>query len=87
VEREFMSTIPNSAMPHTFAEPEAEQSNGSSFLFDNARRLAETARENPKTALAVGAGVVAATAAATMALSRGRGESETGAGKGRKRKS
>lgn len=68
-----MSTIPNSAIPHAFAEPEAEQRNGSSFLFDNARRLAETARENPKTALAVGAGVVAATAAATVALTRGRG--------------
>jgi len=81
-----MSTIPNSAMPHTFAEPETGQSNGSSFLFDNARRLAETARENPKTALAVGAGVVAATAAATVALSRGRGGSSRGESKGRKGK-
>ena len=51
--------------------PRAEERNGSSFLFDNARRLAEAARDNPKTALAVGAGVVAATAAATVALTRG----------------
>lgn len=80
-----MSTIPNKAIPHAFAESETEERNGSSFLFDNARRLAETARENPKTALAVGAGVVAATAAATVALTRGRGES--GGAKGRKRKS
>jgi hypothetical protein len=79
-----MSTIPNKAIPHAFAESEAEDRNGSSFLFDNARRLAETARENPKTALAVGAGVVAATAAATVALTRGRGE--TAGSKGRKSK-
>lgn len=81
-----MSTIPSSAMPKTFAEPEAEERNGSSFLFDNARRLADAARENPKTALAVGAGVVAATAAATVALSRSNG-SAPAAAKGRKRKS
>ena len=43
-----MSTIPNKAIPHAFAEPEGEDRNGSSFLFDNARRLAETARENPE---------------------------------------
>lgn len=80
-----MSSIPTTAMPKTFAEPEAEERNGSSFLFDNARRLADAARENPKTALAVGAGVVAATAAATVALSRGGGASAPA--KGRKRKS
>ena len=71
-----MSTIPNSAMPHAVADPETEQRNGSSFLFDNAQRLADAARANPKTAAAIGAGVVAATAVATVALSRG------GAGKG-----
>jgi len=80
-----MSTIPNTAMPKTFAEPEGERRNGSSFLFDNARRLADAARENPKTALAVGAGVVAATAAATVALSRG-GTAASGPAKDRKRK-
>jgi hypothetical protein len=81
-----MSTIPNSAMPRTFEQPGAEQRNGSSFLFDNARRLAETARENPKTALALGAGVVAATAAATVALTRGREGASSGQSKGRKSK-
>ncbi len=79
-----MSTIPNKAVPHGFAEPESEARNGSSFLFDNARRLAETARANPKTALAVGAGVVAATAA-TVALTRGAREATVS--KGRKRRS
>jgi hypothetical protein len=82
-----MSTIPNSAMPHTYAEPEAGKRNDSSFLFDNARRLAEAARDNPKTALAVGAGLVAATAAATVALSRGHSSETDGAAKSRKRKS
>ncbi len=79
-----MSTIPNKAVPHGFADSEGVERNGSSFLFDNARRLATTARANPKTALAVGAGVVAATAAATVALSRGRGG--TTGSKARKRK-
>ncbi len=81
-----MSTIPNKAIPHAFAEPEGEERNGSSFLFDNARRLAEAARDNPKTVLAVGAGMVAATAAATVALARGRGAGSSGAAKARKRK-
>jgi hypothetical protein len=79
-----MSTIPNKAIPHAFAEPQGEDRNGSSFLFDNARRLAETARDNPRTALAVGAGVVAATAAATVALTRGRSGS---AGSAKRRRS
>lgn len=81
-----MSTIPNNAIPHAYTEPEAEESNGSSFLFDNAQRLADAARENPKTALAVGAGVVAATAAATVALTRSRGTSSGGGSKGGKGK-
>ena len=82
-----MSTIPNSAMPHAVAEPEAEQSNGSSFLFDSAQRIAEAARANPKTAAAIGAGVVAATAAATVALSRGGGSEGTSRGRSSKSKS
>lgn len=73
-----MSTIPNSAMPHAMAEPEAEQRNGSSFLFDSAQRIADAARANPKTAAAIGAGVVAATAAATVALSRSGGSESSG---------
>ena len=73
-----MSTIPNSAMPHAMAEPQAEQRNGSSFLFDSAQRIADAARANPKTAAAIGAGVVAATAAATVALSRSGGSESSG---------
>ncbi|MGE0180508.1 MAG: hypothetical protein AB7O91_11900 [Sphingomonas sp.] len=69
-----MSTIPKAALPQgaepQVAEPGAQASNGSSFLFDNAQRIADAARANPKTAAAVGAGVVAATAAATVALAR-----------------
>jgi len=83
-----MSTIPSKAIPHAFAEPEgeAEARNGSSFLFDNARRLAEAARDNPKTTLAVGAGVVAATAVATVALTRSRATGASNGSKARKRK-
>ena len=80
-----MSTIPKNAIPHAYAEPEEGQQNGSSFLFDNARRLAETARANIGTTAAIGAGVVAATAAATVALTR-RGRS-SGGSKGGKSKS
>ena len=82
-----MSTIPNSAMPHVMAEPEAEQRNGSSFLFDSAQRIADAARANPKTAAAIGAGVVAATAAATVALSRSGGSGSSSEGSGGRSKS
>ena len=82
----MMSSIPNSAMPHAVAEPEAEQRNGSSFIVDSAQRIADAARANPKTAAAVGAGVVAATAAATVALSR-RGTAASSKSKGRSSKS
>lgn len=75
-----MSTIPNSAMPHALAEPEAGPRNGSSFLFDNAQRIADAARANPKTAAAIGAGVVAATAA-TVAWSRSGSSSERSSGR------
>jgi hypothetical protein len=82
-----MSTIPKSAMPHAVADPDAEQRNGSSFLFDNAQRLADAARANPRTAAALGAGVAAATAAATVALARrGSGSASRGRpSKGRSR--
>ena len=82
-----MSSIPNNAMPHAVAEPEAEQRNGSSFLVDSAQRIADAARANPKTAAAVGAGVVAATAAATVALSRRGGTATSSKSKGRSSKS
>lgn len=81
-----MSTIPKSAMPHAVAEPEAGRSNGSSFLFDNAHRLAEAARANPKTAAALGAGMAAVTAAATVALTR-RGSGSASRGRSSRSKS
>lgn len=66
-----MSSIPNSAMPHAVAEPEAPEAEGkASLLLDGAQRLADKAREIPVSTLAIGAGVVAATAAATVALAR-----------------
>ena len=82
-----MSSIPNSAMPHAVAEPEAEQRNGSSFIVDSAQRIADAARANPKTAAAIGAGVVAATAAATVALNRSGGSERRSGGRASKSKS
>lgn len=76
-----MSSIPNSAMPHAVAEPEADGST-TSFLLDGAQRLADKAREIPVSTLAIGAGVVAATAAATVALVR-RSGGKSGAAKSR----
>ncbi|MGQ0590365.1 MAG: hypothetical protein ACT4N8_12685, partial [Sphingosinicella sp.] len=71
VERTFMSRIPNSAIPHAVAEPEAEASRGA-FLIDGARGLADKAKANPKTSAAIGAGVIAATAGAVALARRGR---------------
>jgi len=85
VER-IMSSIPNNAMPHAVAQPEAESEEGvvastSSFLLDGAQRLADKAREIPTSTLAIGAGVVAVTAAATVALTRRSGSAKRGSNK------
>lgn len=67
-----MSHIPNSAMPHAGPTAEAEQE-GSQTLSDRAGRIADIARENPKTAIAAGAALLAgAVAAAAIPLVRSR---------------
>ena len=60
-----MSSIPNSAMPHAYANDEKEQG---SF----AGGLRDLVRDNPKTAIAAGAAVLAgAVAAAAIPLVKG----------------
>jgi len=96
-----MSSIPNSAMPHAQArEGQQDQSGGGNsgggsftesatkFVSDGAGKLADLARENPKTAIA--AGVVAAgaiAAAAIPALRGGSGGSKSASSGGTKKKS
>ena len=72
-----MSHIPNSAMPHAApsenSQQASEQSAQKSGLSAQAGRVAELARENPKTAIAAGAAVIAGlAAAAAIPLVRGR---------------
>jgi hypothetical protein len=62
-----MSRIPNSAMPHAKAH-EPEETGGGSF----AGGLRDLVRDNPKTAIAAGAAVLAgAVAAAAIPLVKG----------------
>jgi hypothetical protein len=61
-----MSSIPNSAMPHAKAQDAPEESGGF------AGGLRDLVRDNPKTALAAGAAVLAgAVAAAAIPLVKG----------------
>jgi hypothetical protein len=71
-----MSHIPNSAMPHAApAEPQQDQEGGAT-LAERAGKIADYARENPKTAIAAGAALAAgAIAAAAIPLVRGRSTS------------
>jgi hypothetical protein len=66
-----MSHIPSSAMPHTYAKEEPEKSGG----------LIGIVRDNPKTAIAAGAALVAgAVAAAAIPLVKG-ARSKSGGGR------
>ena len=69
-----MSHIPNSAMPHAGASQESQQDQGGATpsLSERAGKIAEYARENPKTAIAAGAAVAAGVVAAAIPLVRGR---------------
>ena len=69
-----MSHIPNSAMPHATAKSETNDEQASSkSIRQRAGEIADKARENPKTAIAAGAAVVAgAVAAAAIPLVRAR---------------
>lgn len=85
-----MSNIPSSAMPHAggpgTTSPETGQSGGQdqqqgvgAGISAQAGKLADYARENPKTAAAAGVAIVGAIAAAAIPLVRGRsGGGETG---------
>ena len=80
-----MSHIPNSAMPHAAASDQAsnEGGKGGGSLSERAGRIAEKARENPKTAIAAGAAVLAgAVVAAAIPLARSRGKGGEGTKKG-----
>jgi hypothetical protein len=74
-----MSHIPNSAMPHAVAHDEQEQESGGF-----AGGLRDLVRDNPKTAIAAGAAVLAgAVAAAAIPLVKGaRAKSAGGAKSG-----
>ena len=81
-----MSHIPNSAMPHAGpSSDESSQQDQGGFLSGRAGQIAEKVRENPKTAIAAGAAVIAGVAAAAaIPLVRGRGKESRGSGKGSK---
>ena len=72
-----MSHIPSSAMPHAGGTSEAEPAEESrSSVSTRAGKLKDKARENPKTAMAAGAALVAgAVAAAAIPLVRARKQS------------
>ena len=79
-----MSHIPNSAMPHAVPSQANENESstkgrGKTGLSAQASRVADLARENPKTAIAAGAAVVAGlAAAAAIPLVRGKKAASTG---------
>ena len=80
-----MSHIPNSAMPHAGpANDEQQQEQGGTAtlteaLSERAGKVADYARENPKTAIAAGAALaVGAIAAAAIPLVKGRSSKSGG---------
>lgn len=75
-----MSNIPSKAMPHAApaAAEEAESPSLAQRARDGAGKIADLARDNPKTAIAAGAAVAAGmVAAAAIPLARRRGASTT----------
>lgn len=83
-----MSHIPSSAMPHAGPTASVEDPQADSQqvgLGATAGKIADYARDNPKTAVAAGAALVGAIAAAAIPLVRGRKSEETGAGAGRRK--
>jgi hypothetical protein len=79
-----MSHIPNSAMPHA-GSSQGEEEGGTATLSERAGKLADLARDNPKTAMAAGAAVAAGViAAAAIPLVRGRKSSGGKSGGGKK---
>lgn len=80
-----MSHIPNSAMPHAGGsqdEKQQDQGGGNPTLGERAGKIADYARENPKTAIAAGAALAAgALAAAAIPLVRSRSKSSSSGSK------
>lgn len=73
-----MSHIPNSAMPHAAPTEKNAPEERKSGLGARAGKIAELARDNPRTAIAAGAAVVAGlAAAAAIPLVRGRKSAST----------
>ena len=72
-----MSSIPNSAMPHAQAQDEPQEEGGlRTTISKGAGKIADLARDNPKTAIAAGVAVAAgAIAAAAIPALRGSGSS------------
>lgn len=97
-----MSHIPNAAMPHAGpaeatetqyggapagSTPPEEQATGvGATIGAGAGKIADYARENPKTAVAAGAAIVAGLAAAAIPLVRGRGEAKAETSRGKTKK-
>jgi hypothetical protein len=85
-----MSSIPNSAMPHAQVQDEPQEEGGlRTTISRGAGKIADLARDNPKTAIAAGVAVAAgAIAAAAIPALRGSGSSGGGktASKGSSRK-
>jgi len=76
-----MSSIPNSAMPHAQAQDEPQEEGGlRTTISKGAGKIADLARDNPKTAIAAGVAVAAGAiaAAAIPALRGGSGSSGGG---------
>ena len=84
-----MSHIPSSAMPHAGGPSQSNESNQTQQnqqqqtggfaegISSQAGKLADYARENPKTAAAAGVAIVGAIAAAAIPLVRGRTGGDT----------
>jgi hypothetical protein len=84
-----MSSIPNSAMPHAQAQDEPQEEGGlRTTISKGAGKIADLARDNPKTAIAAGVAVAAGAiaAAAIPALRGGNSGGGKTASKGSSRK-
>ena len=89
-----MSNIPNSAMPRAKASAEGENKQGAAAsIKKQAGKIADKAKENPKTAIAAGAVVASAVAAAAAiplvraAMDKKSGKKEGGSAASKKKKS
>jgi hypothetical protein len=84
-----MSNIPNSAMPHAKSQSDNNDGqSGQTTMSDRAGKIADVARDNPKTAIAAGAAIVAGVvAAAAIPMVRARKNSSEKSSSGSNSKS